>query len=157
MGTQLILFKLSFPFSLKLHMNFGFKSPNCFFETSFNFEIWVTFEVFTIYGHGGHLGHVTMTIWTTFHSPDPWRLHMKFCYNWPNSFRGEVVWNQIVRRHYFCHSRASNSEVKYQIGPKFELVWDFMPVLDTCKFKEVAIKTQVSIISLWEKFLSLKG
>ena len=28
-----------------------------------------------------------------FVSPDPWRLHMKFGYNWPSSFRGEVVWN----------------------------------------------------------------
>ena len=51
------------------------------------------FKVFTIYGHGGHLGHVTRTVWTTFRSPDPWRLHMKFGYNWPSSFRGEVVWN----------------------------------------------------------------
>ena len=51
------------------------------------------FKVFTIYGHGGHLGHVTRTVWTIFRSPDPWRLHMKFGYNWPSGFRGEVVWN----------------------------------------------------------------
>ena len=51
------------------------------------------FKVFTIYGHGGHLGHVTRSVWTTFRSPDPWRLHMNFCYYWPSSFRGEVVWN----------------------------------------------------------------
>ena len=51
------------------------------------------FKVFTIYGHGGHLGHVMRTVWTIFRSPDPWRLHMKFGYNWPCSFRGEVVWN----------------------------------------------------------------
>ena len=50
-------------------------------------------EVFTIYGHGSHLGQVTRTVWTTFCSPDPWRLHMKFGYNWPSSFRGEIVWN----------------------------------------------------------------
>ena len=31
---------------------------------------------FTIYGHGGHLGHVTQTPHTIFHSPNPWRLHM---------------------------------------------------------------------------------
>ena len=81
--------------------------------------------------------------------------------NWPNNFRGEVVWNKFMsRKHYFCHSRASNSEVKYQIWSKFDLVWDFMPVLDTCKFKEVAIKTQGSmgrttfftIITQWEFF-----
>ena len=53
------------------------------------------FKVFTIYGHGGQFGHVTRTFWTTFRSLDPWRLHMKFGYNWPwaSSFRGEVVWN----------------------------------------------------------------
>ena len=50
-------------------------------------------KVITIYGHGGHLGHMTRTVWTIFRSPDPWRLHMKFGYNRPSSFRGEVVWN----------------------------------------------------------------
>ena len=127
-------------------MSFGSKSPNCFCETSFNFESWVTFDVFNIYGHGGHLGHMTRTVWTTFCSPDPWRLHMKFGYNWLNIFRGEVVWNKVMsRQHYFCHSRASDLEGKYQIRPKIELVCDFMPVLDTCNFKEVAIKTQGSM------------
>ena len=29
------------------------------------------FKIFTIYGHGGHIGHVTQTIWTNFHSPIP--------------------------------------------------------------------------------------
>ena len=42
---------------------------------------------------GSHLGHMTKTVWTTFRSPDPWRLHIKFGYNWPSSFRGEVIWN----------------------------------------------------------------
>ena len=41
------------------------------------------FKVFTIYGHGGHLGHVTRTVYTTFRFPDPWRLHMKFGYIGP--------------------------------------------------------------------------
>ena len=27
------------------------------------------FKVFAIYGHGGHLGHVTWTIYTNFRSP----------------------------------------------------------------------------------------
>ena len=34
-------------------------------------------KVFTIYGHGGHLGHVTWTIYTNFGSPFPRRLHIK--------------------------------------------------------------------------------
>ena len=48
--------------------------------------------VFTIYGHGGHLGHVTRTIWTNFRSPILRSLHMKFEFIWPSGFRGEDVW-----------------------------------------------------------------
>ena len=44
-----------------------------------------------IYGHGGHLGHVTWTIYTNFCSPFPRRLHIKFGFDWPSSFRGEDV------------------------------------------------------------------
>ena len=48
-------------------------------------------KVFTIYWHGGHLGHVTWTIYTNFLSPFPRRLHIKFGFNWPSGFRGEDV------------------------------------------------------------------
>ena len=51
------------------------------------------FKVFTIYGHGGHLGHVTWTICINFRSPFPRRLHIKFGFDWPSIFRGEDVWN----------------------------------------------------------------
>ena len=44
---------------------------------------------FTIYGRGGHLGHVTWTIYTNFSSPIPRRLHIKFGFDWPSVFRGE--------------------------------------------------------------------
>ena len=49
-------------------------------------------RVFTIYGCGGHLGHVTQMPQTNFHSPDPWRLHMKFGFDWPSSFGEEDLW-----------------------------------------------------------------
>ena len=49
------------------------------------------FKVFTIYGHGGHLGHVTWTIYTNVRSPFPRRLHIKFSFDWPSGFRGEYV------------------------------------------------------------------
>ena len=42
-------------------------------------------------GHGGHLGHVTWTIYTNFRSPFPRRLNIKFGFDWPSSFRGEDV------------------------------------------------------------------
>ena len=48
-----------------------------------------SFKVFTIYGHGGHLGHVTWTIYIIFRSPFPRRLHIKFGFDWSSSFRGE--------------------------------------------------------------------
>ena len=41
---------------------------------------------FTIYSHGGHLGHVTFTIYFNFLS----MLHIKFDFDWPNGFREDV-------------------------------------------------------------------
>ena len=49
------------------------------------------FKVFTIYGHGGHLGHVTWTIYINFRSPFPRGLHIEFGFDWPSGFRGEDV------------------------------------------------------------------
>ena len=49
------------------------------------------FNDFTIYGHGGNLGHVTWTIYINFLSPLPRRLHMNFCFDLPSGFRGEDV------------------------------------------------------------------
>ena len=49
------------------------------------------FKVFTIYRHGGHLGHVTWTNYINFRSPFPRRLHIKFGFDWPSGFRGEDV------------------------------------------------------------------
>ena len=46
------------------------------------------FMVFTIHVHGGHLGHVTWTIYINFRSPLR-MLHMKFGFDWPSGFRGE--------------------------------------------------------------------
>ena len=48
-------------------------------------------KVFTKYGHGGHLGHVTWTIYINFRSPFPRRLHIKFGFDWQSGFRGEDV------------------------------------------------------------------
>ena len=49
--------------------------------------------VFTIYGHGGRLGHVTLTIYINFRSPFLRMLHMKFRFDWPSGFRREDLWN----------------------------------------------------------------
>ena len=47
--------------------------------------------VFAIYSHGGHLGHVTLTIYANFHCPFQTILHIKFGFDWPSGFRGEDV------------------------------------------------------------------
>ena len=49
-------------------------------------------RVFTIYGHGGHLGHVTWVPRTNFRSPYPRRLHIKFGFDWPIGFGEEDLW-----------------------------------------------------------------
>ena len=47
--------------------------------------------VFTIYGRGGHLGHVTQMPRTKYRSPYPRRLHIivKFGFDWQSSFGEE--------------------------------------------------------------------
>ena len=44
------------------------------------------FKVFTIYGHGGHVGHVTQLICINFHSHSPSSFHMNFGSKSPNCF-----------------------------------------------------------------------
>ena len=41
-------------------------------------------KVFTIYGLGSHLGHVTLNIWTNLHPNIPWRYHRKFGFKRPS-------------------------------------------------------------------------
>ena len=47
-------------------------------------------KVFAIYRHGGHLGHVTWTIYINFRSPFLRMLHMKFGFDWPRVCRGDL-------------------------------------------------------------------
>ena len=55
---------------------------------------------------------------------------------------------------FFHRSRARNSKMTGQIWPKFKLVWNFMPVLVTCKFDgdwtEKRWRTIFPIQSQWE-------
>ena len=39
-------------------------------------------NIFIIHGCGGHLGHLTLTIYLNFRSPFRWRLKMKFGFDW---------------------------------------------------------------------------
>ena len=49
------------------------------------------FKVFTIYGHGSHLGQWMATALAIFHSTAPGRLQMEFEQHWPRGYRGEVI------------------------------------------------------------------
>ena len=55
-------------------------------------------SVFTIYGRGGHLGHVTQTPQTNFRSPNPLRLLMKFGFDRPSGFGDLWKWWTTDRR-----------------------------------------------------------
>ena len=46
---------------------------------------------FTLYGHGRHLGDVTINIWFKFTALNLRSLHMKFEFNWPSGFRENCV------------------------------------------------------------------
>ena len=60
------------------------------------------FKVFTIYDHGGHLVHVTWTIYINFSSPFLRMLHMKFDIDWTRGFRGEELLKSVNQS--FCKS-----------------------------------------------------
>ena len=45
----------------------------------------------TIYGHGGHLRHVTHMSRTNFRSPYPRRLQIKFGFDWASDFGEEDI------------------------------------------------------------------
>ena len=64
-----------------LHTKFCGNRPTCSGEDFF--------RVFTIYGHGGHLGHVTQMLRTKFRSFYPRRLQIKFGFDQASGFREE--------------------------------------------------------------------
>ena len=49
------------------------------------------FKDFAIYSHGGHLGHVNLTININFHCPFLTILRIKFGFDWPSGFRADDV------------------------------------------------------------------
>ena len=63
-----------------LHTKFRENRPTCSGEEDFEGFF------FIIYGHGGHLGHVTRIMLTNFHVIVPESFHTKFSSEWPSSF-----------------------------------------------------------------------
>ena len=76
------------------------------------------FYVFTIYGHGGHIGRVPWNIWTNFRFPIPWRLHMTFCFNRPSGFRKEDVW-----KCWHTYVRTTEAYLYYKLTMSLRLRW----------------------------------
>ena len=69
--------------SLMLHAKFKNHRPSGSEEEDF-------LKVFAIYSHGSHLGHVTLTIYINFYSLFLRMLHIKFGFDWPSGFRGDL-------------------------------------------------------------------
>ena len=71
--------------------------PNAIYQVSWKSAHWFWrrrfLKVLAIYSHGGHLGHVTWTIYIKFRSPFLRMLHMKFGFDWPSGFKGEDLQN----------------------------------------------------------------
>ena len=71
-------------------------------------------RVFTIYGRGGHLGHVTQIPRTKYHSPYPRRLHIKFSFD-PPSVLGEKIFEHCERRWTPTDGRTPARSVYYKL------------------------------------------
>ena len=65
-------------------------SPRCYIQSFMKIGLPVLekkiFKGFTIYGHGGHIGHVTRIMLANFHFLVPESFHTKFSPEWPSSF-----------------------------------------------------------------------
>ena len=67
-----------------LHTKSQGHRPSCSGEEDFS-------RVFTIYGRGGHLGHVTKIFCINFGLLKKWSLHMKFEFNWAHGLLENFV------------------------------------------------------------------
>ena len=66
------------------------RSPRCYIPSFVKIGLPVLEKIFegffTIDGHGGHLGHVTRIMLTSFYFLVPESLHTKSSSEWPSSF-----------------------------------------------------------------------
>ena len=94
------------------------RAPDAAYQVSRSSAFWFRrrgfLKVFTIYGHGGHLGHVTRTV---SRSVVPGRPHMKFGFNRPSGFRGDVwkCWHTYGRQ-WLTYTISSPMSLKAQMS-----------------------------------------
>ena len=88
------------------------------------------FKVFTIYGHGGHLGHETWTSWTNFHSPIPWRPHMKL--DWLAQWFLRRCLKMLTSAHtYIKHIQMTEAYLSYSLRLRWAKNCLLYPYLST--------------------------
>ena len=68
-------------------------------------------KVFTIYGHGGHLGHVTRITLTNFHFLVPESFHTKFSSEWP--VVSEKIWFDFLYVHDLGSRSRNDLDLQY--------------------------------------------
>ena len=140
--------------------------PIATYQTSRSLALWFWRRrflkvFFTIYGHGGHFGHVTQTPRTNFRSPIPLRLHMKFGFDRPSRF-GEDLW-QVAQRATIAHlspmCQGQISFKKIRTHPSFNACSYYMKVSKGSNQNQQRKKgnTIFPIISLWGYFLDAQG
>ena len=92
------------------------------------------FKVFTIYGHGGHLGHVTVTIWKKFSFPylkeAPYEIWLQSA-QWFQKRRGLKMLTYNTHTYTHTHIRTIEAYLYYKLTnePKGsgELKINYMP------------------------------
>ena len=83
-------------------------------------------KVFTIYGHGGHLGQWTVTVLAILHSPAPGRLQMKFEHIVPETPEEKSF--EIVNIFSYTNPWGSKLDLAVKssnvnVRPLFQLFW----------------------------------
>ena len=95
-------------------------------------------KVFTIYGHGGHLGQRAATILAIFHSPNLRRLHMKFEQNWPRGSRG----GRLKFLTFFPYKCIRKKNLPYRKKVKCQCTTTILATLVDLLFPMISVKVQ---------------
>ena len=96
---------------LMLHAKFQNHRPSGYGAEDF-------LKVFAIYSHGGHLGHVTLTIYTNFLSPFPRMLRMKFGFVGliGQAVSGEMMFHYYGNIHVYMQGQTTPQGLKFSIN-----------------------------------------
>ena len=88
-------------------------------------------KVFTIYGHGGHLGHETWTIYINFRSTYSKRLHFKF------ALIGQAVSEKMFENNGNVHVYSPGAGADNPLGSFFHKQYYLVNIVLCCKFSSI--------------------